>query len=45
MTHQQYRGTNFKAETLQRIAQAQSIVAEYNQKLTARQVYYQFVIT
>lgn len=41
---QLYRPTNFKPETLARIVQAQEIIAEYDgQKLTARQVYYQFV--
>ena len=40
----QYRVTNFRPETLARIQQAKSIIAEYSgQKLTARQVYYQFV--
>jgi hypothetical protein len=41
---QQFRVTNFKADTLARIEQANSIIAEYGgQKLTARQVYYRFV--
>ncbi len=44
MSEQQFRVTNFKPETLARIEQAASIIAEYEgQKLTARQVYYQFV--
>lgn len=44
MTKQLYRNTNFRPETLARIIQAQKIIAEYKgQKLTARQVYYQFV--
>lgn len=39
-----YRVTNFKPDTLQRIEQANAIIAEYGgQKLTARQVYYRFV--
>lgn len=38
-----YRDTNFKPETLARIVQAQNILAEYDQKLTVRQLYYQFV--
>ena len=44
MSTQQFRVTNFRAETAQRIAQANAIIAEYGgQKLTARQIYYQFV--
>jgi len=44
MSKQQFRVTNFKPETLARIKQANDIIAEYGgQKLTARQVYYQFV--
>jgi len=44
MSKQQFRVTNFKGDTLARIKQANSIIAEYGgQKLTARQVYYQFV--
>lgn len=44
MAKTQYRVTNFRAETLARIEQARSIIAEYSgQKLTARQLYYQFV--
>lgn len=44
MSKQQFRVTNFRAETLERIAQANTIISEYDgQKLTARQVYYQFV--
>lgn len=44
MSTQQFRVTNFKPETLAKIEQAASIIAEYDgQKLTARQVYYQFV--
>jgi len=39
MSTQQFRVTNFKPETLARIEQAASIIAEYEgQKLTARQV-------
>jgi hypothetical protein len=41
---QQFRATNFRPETLATIAKADAIIAEYGgQKLTARQVYYQFV--
>jgi hypothetical protein len=44
MTTQQFRVTNFRPDTLAKIAQAVSIINEYDgQKLTARQVYYQFV--
>lgn len=44
MSKQQFRVTNFRPDTLERIRQAASIIAEYGgQKLTARQVYYQFV--
>lgn len=44
MSKQQYRVTNFQPETLARIQQAQAIIKEYSgQKLTARQLYYQFV--
>lgn len=44
MSEQQFRSTNFRPDTRARIAQAASIIAEYGgQKLTARQVYYQFV--
>lgn len=44
MSEQQFRSTNFRPDTLARIAQARSIISEYEgQKLTARQVYYQFV--
>lgn len=44
MSEQQFRSTNFRADTLGRITQAQSIIREYDgQKLTARQIYYQFV--
>lgn len=44
MSTQQFRVTNFKADTLERIEQANAIISEYGgQKLTARQVYYQFV--
>ncbi len=44
MTKQLYRATNFRDETLQRIEQANAIIDEYEgQKLTARQIYYQFV--
>lgn len=44
MSVQQYRSINFRPETLARIVQARAIIAEYgSQKLTARQVYYQFV--
>lgn len=40
----QFRVTNFKPDTLERIQQAVSIIDEYGgQKLTARQIYYQFV--
>lgn len=38
-----YRNTNFRADSLARIKQAQTIIAEYSQKLTVRQLYYQFV--
>jgi len=44
MSRQQFRSTNFRPDTLTRITQAAAIIAEYDgQKLTARQVYYQFV--
>lgn len=44
MTCVQYRTIRFRAETLERIEGAASIIAEYDgQKLTVRQVYYQFV--
>lgn len=44
MSEQQFRVTNFRPDTLARIRQANAIIAEYGgQKLTARQVYYQFV--
>jgi hypothetical protein len=44
MSKQQFRSTNFRGDTLARIAQARVIIDEYEgQKLTARQVYYQFV--
>lgn len=44
MTKQQFRVTNFRPDTLASIAKADAIIAEYGgQKLTARQVYYQFV--
>lgn len=44
MSRQQFRATNFRPDTLARIRQANAIIAEYDgQKLTARQVYYQFV--
>ena len=44
MACQTYRSTNFRAERLARITQALEILADYpDQKLTARQVYYQFV--
>lgn len=39
----QYRATAFRPDTLRRIEQAVAIITEYDQKLTARQVYYQFV--
>lgn len=39
-----FREINFRAETLKRIEQANAIIAEYDgQRLTARQIYYQFV--
>lgn len=37
------RETNFRPDTLARIEQVREIVAEYDQKLTARQVFYQLV--
>jgi hypothetical protein len=44
MSRQQFRVTNFRSDTLARIAQANAIIGEYGgQKLTARQIYYQFV--
>ncbi len=43
MGTQQFRSINFKAKARERIKQAQEILDEYDQKLTARQVYYQFV--
>lgn len=44
MTTQQFRVTNFRGDTLARIAQARQIISEYGgQKLTARQIYYRFV--
>lgn len=44
MSKQQFRITNFRPDTLVSIAKADAIIAEYGgQKLTARQVYYQFV--
>lgn len=44
MSKQQFRVTNFRPDTLASIAKADAIIAEYGgQKLTARQVYYQFV--
>lgn len=44
MTTQQFRVTNFRPDTLAKIEQAVAIIREYDgQKLTARQVYYQFV--
>jgi hypothetical protein len=42
-SERQYRTTNFRPETLRKIEQAQTILAEYDQKLTVRQLYYQFV--
>ena len=44
MTTQQYRATNFRADSLERIRRINAILDEYDgQRLTARQVYYQFV--
>jgi hypothetical protein len=44
MSEQQFRVVNFRDATLARIRQAQGIIAEYDgQRLTARQIYYQFV--
>src|SRR5882724_6095426 len=41
---QQFRITNFRSETMSTISKADEIISEYGgQKLTARQVYYQFV--
>lgn len=41
---QQFRKTNFRADSLARIARINEVLAEYgDQRLTARQVYYQFV--
>lgn len=38
-----YRKINFKDASMARIIAAQNIIAEYDQKLTVRQLYYQFV--
>lgn len=44
MAKSAYRNTNFRQETLEMIHSMQEIIEEYDgQKLTARQVYYQFV--
>jgi hypothetical protein len=46
MTVKAFRSTNFKAESLKKIKTMQEIVAEYDAqdlRLTARQLYYQFV--
>jgi hypothetical protein len=43
MSLQRYRNTRFKPESLERIERVNEILSEYDQKLTARQVYYQFV--
>src|SRR5262245_58235215 len=46
MAKQRYRSTNFRPETEERIEQMCSIIDEYQQqglRLTARQLYYQFV--
>jgi len=43
MACQQFRTTNFRPESLEKIERIKEIVDEYDQKLTARQVYYQFV--
>ena len=44
MARHQFRDTTFKAETRRRIDQAEEILLDYpGQRLTARQVYYQYV--
>jgi len=44
MSREKFRDTKFKPESLERIRQANEILAEYGgQRLTARQAYYQFV--
>jgi len=44
MSTQQFRVTNFRPDTQARIDQANTIIAEYDgQRLTARQIFYQFV--
>lgn len=43
MSNETYRETNFRPDSLARIVRINEILSEYDQKLTARQVYYQFV--
>lgn len=44
MACEQFRETNFRRDTLERIQRINTILEDYpNQRLTARQVYYQFV--
>ena len=43
MTVQQYREIKFREESLAKIDRINEVIGKYDQKLTARQVYYQFV--
>ena len=43
MSAKLFRVTNFRKDTSARIEQANEILSEYDQKLTIRQLYYQFV--
>lgn len=43
MSKSQYRSTNFRGASRKRINQAVEILGEYDQRLTVRQLYYQFV--